>query len=68
MRRPRWWGRLQRQPFSLVGLAILGTMVIMALLGPWLSPHEAGAMFMPLQPPSWRHPFGTNDLGYYLWR
>jgi peptide/nickel transport system permease protein len=67
MKCPRWWAQFRRQPFALVGLAILGTMTLMAVLAPWLSPHEAGAMFAPLQPPSRQHPFGTNDMGYDLW-
>lgn len=68
MRAPRWWGRFRRQPAALVGLVILGTLVLTAVLVPWLSPRETGAMFAPLEPPSRRHPLGTNDLGYDLWR
>jgi len=67
MKYPRWWARFRRQPFALVGLAILATLALMAALASWLSPHEAGAMFTPLQPPSRHHPLGTNDMGYDLW-
>ena len=64
----RGWARFRRQPGALVGLGILGMLVGLAVLAPWLSPHEAGAMFAPLQPPSRQHPLGTNDMGYDLWR
>lgn len=51
-----------------VGLAIVLAIIFMALFAPFLTPYDptkrAGRSF---QPPSWKHPFGTNNLGYDMW-
>jgi peptide/nickel transport system permease protein len=52
---------------SLVGLILLGTLALVALLAPWLAPADTGATFAPLLAPAAGHPLGTNDLGYDLW-
>jgi len=50
------------------GLAIVLAIVFMAIFAPFLTPYDptrrAGRSF---QPPSWEHPFGTNNLGYDMW-
>jgi len=50
------------------GLAIVLAIVFMAIAAPLLTPYDptrrAGRSF---QPPSWEHPFGTNNLGYDMW-
>lgn len=46
------------------GLAVLSIFAIAALFGPWVAPYDPRAMaFDMLQPPSWSHPLGTDDLG-----
>lgn len=47
-----------------VGLALLGLVVLVALVGPrvW-SGEPLVSVGAPLQPPSSTHPFGTDDLG-----
>lgn len=47
------------------GLVVLLLVVMAAILAPWVAPYEptevdAGAI---LQPPSWAHPLGTDELG-----
>jgi peptide/nickel transport system permease protein len=52
-------------PLALIGLAITGFWLLMALAGPALSPHDAAALvdldvFGPI---SWQFPLGTDYLG-----
>lgn len=54
-----------RRPMLLLGLAILGAFVLLALLAPWVAPHDpilhdAGPKLLA---PSWAHPFGTDNFG-----
>ncbi len=50
------------------GLVIVLAVIFMAIAAPVLTPYNptrrAGRSF---QPPSWEHPFGTNNLGYDMW-
>ncbi len=50
------------------GLVIVLAVIFMAIAAPVLTPYDptrrAGRSF---QPPSWEHPFGTNNLGYDMW-
>jgi len=45
--------------------ALFTLLLLVALLGPWLAPHDplATNATSALQPPSWQHPFGTDQLG-----
>jgi peptide/nickel transport system permease protein/oligopeptide transport system permease protein len=57
--------RILRQPGGLFGLAVLASLVLVAILAPQLARHDplrvgAGP---PLNAPSLAHPFGTDDLG-----
>jgi peptide/nickel transport system permease protein len=56
--------RFFRHRGALAGAVILGVLVLGALLAP-LSPYDpiASNMAERFQPPSWRHPFGTDALG-----
>ncbi len=52
----------------MAGLAIILFLVVVAILAPWIAPYPddaTGAVHVTdsLQPPSWSHPFGTDDLG-----
>ena len=56
---------LAENPVTLVAAALFGLFVLLALVGPWIVPHDplasdAGAA---LQGPSARHWFGTDALG-----
>jgi peptide/nickel transport system permease protein len=69
MNRTKWVGHaryvLARNKLASLGLAALGVLILLAIAGPWLVPHdplatEAGPM---LEPPSARHWFGTDQVG-----
>src|SRR5688572_30519281 len=47
----------------IVGAALLLAIVLIAVIGPFLMPYTPEAFGMPLQPPSRKHPFGTDNFG-----
>jgi peptide/nickel transport system permease protein len=71
VKRPLNWRRLRRNTALLIGGGILLAIVLIALLAPWLSPHDPYAQNLTARniPPawyakgSWAHPFGTDPLG-----
>ena len=62
------WRRFRRHRLAFAGAAILGILVLAVLLGPWLWPVPINEIDFgaKLKTPSWRHPFGTDDLGQDL--
>ena len=62
-----WW-RFSRNPAAVIGAAIVLSVIVAALLAPWItpSPDSAGA-FVDFrnrhQPPSLAHPMGTDNVG-----
>jgi peptide/nickel transport system permease protein len=62
------WRRFKRHRMALVGALILFVIVIGVAIGPWLwtVPINEIDFAARLKPPSWRHPFGTDDLGQDL--
>jgi len=64
----RRWYRFARSPLSIVGLIIAVGAIAIALFAPFIVPYPNSAgtyVNLParLQPPSWSHIFGTDDLG-----
>ncbi len=59
------WARLGRSPTALGGLGVLLAMGLLALVAPWLAPHDPLAMDLSvqLQPPGAAHWLGTDLLG-----
>ena len=61
----RGWRRVRRRPPALAGAVVILCFLALAMAAPWL------AIANPLKtdwsqirkPPSWAHPFGTDDLG-----
>lgn len=53
----------QISPLKLSGIAILASLVFMAVAAPFIAPHNPDTTGIPYQPPSWDHLLGTNDLG-----
>lgn len=48
-----------------IGAALVALVLLTALLGPWLAPFDPAEQFLDqrLEPPSWRHPLGLDELG-----
>lgn len=48
-----------------IGLSIVGAIVLLAILGPWIAPYDPQgfSMRMRLRPPSLEHWFGTDEFG-----
>jgi peptide/nickel transport system permease protein len=60
--------RLGQSRLSLVGLALVLVLLLVAVIGPWIAPypeHLRGAISTAgnFQPPSLKHWFGTNEMG-----
>lgn len=62
------WRRFKRHRLAVVCAVILGTIVLSVLLGPWLWRVPIGDIDFSarMQPPTWAHPLGTDDLGQDL--
>ena len=53
-----------RQPLAAIGVSIAVLWFLVAVLAPWLAPHDPlEQSFVPFSPPSADHPFGTDELG-----
>ncbi|MEJ2069607.1 MAG: ABC transporter permease [Syntrophobacterales bacterium] len=60
-------GLIRRYPVVFAGAVLLAVIVLLALAGPWLYPYNPWEYVgKPLEPPSWAHPLGTNDVGQDL--
>jgi peptide/nickel transport system permease protein len=63
-----WVSALRRSPACMVGLTLFAGMVGLAVSAPLVTsvdPLRTGGL--PLHPPSWRYPMGTDELGRDLW-
>ncbi len=53
-----------QNPLAVVGIAVAGAWLLVALFAPVIAPHDPLAPTAALyQAPSWAHPFGTDDVG-----
>lgn len=65
---PDFWRRFRRNGFAVASLVLLVVLAALALLAPAIAalrgidPNEAD-LLARLEPPSWRHWLGTDDLG-----
>ncbi|MGI5994305.1 ABC transporter permease [Saccharomonospora viridis] len=66
------WRRLRRNPMFLIGATIIGVFVLVALLAPWLAPHDPSLRLLKDQvsnannqipPPQPGHPLGGDQYG-----
>jgi peptide/nickel transport system permease protein len=59
------WRRFRRHKLALASLFVLGLMVALVVLGPlvWKVAINDIDFSARLKPPTWKHPFGTDDLG-----
>jgi peptide/nickel transport system permease protein len=63
----RAWDRFRRNKLALVSFVLLVAFGLIALFAPVIAPYDPNAIKLgaenTLQPPSWEHPFGTDELG-----
>jgi peptide/nickel transport system permease protein len=59
-----WWTYLLRDKKAFVGLIVFAILIVLAVSASIVSPYDPNGMdFEMLEPPSLRHPLGTDDLG-----
>ncbi len=60
-----FWQRFRKNRLAVAGLTVVVLLFAVSFLAPWISPYDAGAIDLQsiLQPPSGKHPFGTDPLG-----
>jgi peptide/nickel transport system permease protein len=60
-----FWKRFRKNRLAMAGAFIVAVLFAVALLAPYLSPYDPGAINIKivLQEPSAEHPFGTDALG-----
>ena len=64
----RAFHRFKKNPLSLIGLGIILMMVLIAIFAPFIAPYPGdagGAVHFKemFQSPSWKHSFGTDEVG-----
>jgi peptide/nickel transport system permease protein len=65
----RWfraWLAFRRNGLAMTGLAVVLTLIAIAIVTPWIFDRSASTLQVledRLQPASWAHPFGTDELG-----
>ena len=59
------WVVIRRKPLGMASAALLLLLVFTAIFAPVLAPYDplATQPEIRLAPPSWAHPFGTDDIG-----
>src|SRR5262245_45074410 len=62
---PGWLALLLSNTKSRIGLSMIGLVVLVALIAPWISVSDPNAfnILATRQAPSWNHLFGTTDQG-----
>src|SRR3989339_215290 len=60
-----FWKRFKKNHLAVLGGIIVFFLFLIAILAPVVSPHDPNSIDVKniLEPPSIRHPFGTDDLG-----
>jgi len=60
-----WWPYLKQNPGTLLGASIVALFIFVALFGPALAPYDPYAIdfAQKLEPASWAHWCGTDELG-----
>ena len=63
--RSRFWRSFAQNRLAVAGLVVLALVVLASLVGPVVSPYDPTEqdVLNRLQPPSWSHPMGTDELG-----
>lgn len=60
------WRRYKKNKAAVVGLIIFSFLCLIAIFAPLLAPYDPYTfdLYDSFLPPSWEHPFGTDDMGY----
>lgn len=60
-----FWPRLKRNRLAMTGLGVVVLLFLASLLAPLIAPYNPSEInaWDVLQPPSWQHWFGTDELG-----
>jgi peptide/nickel transport system permease protein len=58
-----WALAIRRDRKGLIGACLLGAFALVAIAGPWFVGDPSAPVGIPLQPPAWAHPLGTNGQG-----
>jgi len=60
-----FWPRLRRNRLAMLGGSVVSLLFVISLLAPWLSAYHPSAInaWEVLQPPTWQHWLGTDELG-----
>lgn len=66
--RPSGWSRFRRHRLAVAGLIFMLILVVVAILAPWISPHDPYQLFPIFQAaPSAEHWLGTDQIGRDVW-
>src|SRR5215468_8671847 len=59
------WATIKRKPLGIASAVLIALLVLTAIFADALSPYDplAAQPEIRLAPPSWAHPFGTDDIG-----
>ena len=59
------WHSFRRHKPAMIGLTVIVLLSLAAFLAPWVTPYDAEKTDLDamLEPPSWAHPMGTDELG-----
>lgn len=59
------WNIFKKNKLGMVCMFVVLFLVFVAIFAPWLAPYDPYEMELSnmLQPPSWEHPFGTDEFG-----
>lgn len=59
------WYQVRRSPLMAIGTLLILTVLICTAFAPWIAPHDPNAINLinRLAPPSFAHPFGTDEVG-----
>jgi peptide/nickel transport system permease protein len=59
------WKRFSRNRLAMSGLCVIVILAVVAIAAPIISPYDPMSInvYNVLSPPSWSHPFGTDELG-----
>ena len=59
------WRRFKKNRLAMIGAAVIVSLILIAVFAPLIAPCSPTRIDVNhvLAPPSWRHPFGTDELG-----